>query len=87
LTTCMEVMEQGVDVEIERIRYTRCENTAALIVQLQRLLRSADKFVLVFDGIDHQREAPATLLPALARFNEFVSVTLFCFRKNSLIEH
>jgi origin recognition complex subunit 5 len=31
------------------------------------------KFVLVFDGIDRQRDAPPTLLPALARMGEIVS--------------
>ena len=31
------------------------------------------RFVLVFDGIDRQREAPPTLLPALARLSETVT--------------
>lgn len=65
-------------MEIDKTRYLRSENTAALVVQLQRLLSGIEKFVLVFDGIDHQREAPATLLPALARFNEFVWATTSC---------
>ncbi|EMR67256.1 putative origin recognition complex subunit orc5 protein [Eutypa lata UCREL1] len=30
------------------------------------------RFVLVFDGIDRQREAPPTLLPALARLSEII---------------
>ncbi|KAK7752927.1 hypothetical protein SLS62_005086 [Diatrype stigma] len=30
------------------------------------------RFVLVFDGIDRQREAPPTLLPALARLSELI---------------
>lgn len=34
------------------------------------------KFVLVFDGIDKQRETPPTLLPALARVGEIVSSNL-----------
>ncbi|TKA68159.1 hypothetical protein B0A55_07437 [Friedmanniomyces simplex] len=50
----------------------RCENIAALVVHLQRLLKTLTKFVLVFDGIDKQREAPPTLLPALARLGEYV---------------
>jgi origin recognition complex subunit 5 len=33
------------------------------------------RFVLVFDAIDRQREAPPTLLPALARLSEIVSST------------
>jgi len=32
------------------------------------------KFVLVFDGIDKQRDAPHTLIPALARLSEIVSL-------------
>ena len=50
----------------------RCENLSALTVHLQRLLKGQEKFVLVFDGVDKQREAPPTLLPALARLGEFV---------------
>ncbi len=34
------------------------------------------RFVLVFDGIDRQREAPPTLFPALARLSEIVSFIL-----------
>ncbi|KAK3700668.1 hypothetical protein LTR37_015857 [Vermiconidia calcicola] len=45
---------------------------SALVVHLERLLRGKEKFVLVFDGVDKQREAPPTLLPALARLGEFV---------------
>jgi origin recognition complex subunit 5 len=42
-------------------------------VNLQGILEGhGDKFVLVFDGIDAQREAPPTLIPALARFGEMV---------------
>lgn len=48
----------------------RCENISTLVVHLQRLLRAKDKFVLVLDGIDEQRDAPPTLLPALGRLGE-----------------
>lgn len=50
----------------------RCENLSALTVHLQRLLRKEERFILVFDGVDKQRDAPPTLLPALARLEEFV---------------
>lgn len=50
----------------------RCENLSALTVHLQRLLSKHDVFTLVFDGVDKQRDAPPTLLPALARLGEFV---------------
>ncbi|KAI2617469.1 origin recognition complex subunit 5 C-terminus-domain-containing protein [Hypoxylon sp. NC1633] len=53
----------------------RCETLAALTVELTRMLQNDDtdkRFVLVFDGIDRQREAPPTLLPALARLSEII---------------
>ncbi|KAI0884880.1 origin recognition complex subunit 5 C-terminus-domain-containing protein [Annulohypoxylon maeteangense] len=56
----------------------RCETLAALTVELTKLLtydQRHDKdwrFVLVFDGIDRQRDAPPTLLPALARLSELI---------------
>ena len=65
----------------------RCESLSSLTVQLERILRLKSKFILVFDGIDRQREAPSTLLPALARLGEIVreqvslrryTVTKFC---------
>ncbi|KAI9053967.1 hypothetical protein LZ554_002911 [Drepanopeziza brunnea f. sp. 'monogermtubi'] len=60
----------------------RCENLSQLAVELQKFLdgwaASAEdevgkrRFVLVFDGIDRQRDAPPTLLPALARLGEII---------------
>ena len=50
----------------------RCENLSTLTVHLQKLLEKQEKFVLVFDGVDKQREAPPTLLPALARLGEVI---------------
>lgn len=65
----------------------RCENLAQLVVEIGRMLERGregideysgtdvrrDKFILVFDGIDKQRDSPVTLLPALARLGETVS--------------
>jgi len=51
----------------------RCDSISAFVVNLQRLLEGAARFVLVFDGIDRQREAAPTLLPALVRLGEIVS--------------
>lgn len=56
----------------------RCENLAQLTFELSKLLKYAPAsnmrgFILVFDAIDRQREAPPTLLPALARLSEIVS--------------
>ncbi|KAB5585764.1 origin recognition complex subunit 5 C-terminus-domain-containing protein [Coniochaeta sp. 2T2.1] len=62
-------------------RPSRCENLSQLTVELSKMLlyppqhlqRPKDfRFVLVFDAIDRQREAPPTLLPALARLSEII---------------
>lgn len=62
----------------------RCEHVSSLAVLLDGLLSGSsgtgtgdgNKFVLVLDGVDRQREAPGTLLPALARLGDMVS--FFC---------
>lgn len=63
--------EEGDDHEVGSYP-GRCENISALAVHLQKLLASRDKFLLIFDGIDKQREAPPTLLAALARLGETI---------------
>ncbi|TGJ80697.1 hypothetical protein E0Z10_g8074 [Xylaria hypoxylon] len=55
----------------------RCETLAALTAELTKTLKyverdASSRFVLVFDGIDRQRDAPPTLLPALARLSELI---------------
>ncbi|KAI0965995.1 origin recognition complex subunit 5 C-terminus-domain-containing protein [Xylaria arbuscula] len=55
----------------------RCETLAALTAELTKILKYAERddgsrFVLVFDGIDRQRDAPPTLLSALARLSEII---------------
>lgn len=66
-------MDQFYDEAIDRRPFSRTENLNSLVVNLQRMLEGrSSKFVLVFDGIDRQRECPPTLLPALARFGEMV---------------
>jgi origin recognition complex subunit 5 len=52
---------------------TRCENLGSLAMHMQRLLSQKNKFIVVFDDIDQQRDAPPTLIPALARLPESVS--------------
>jgi origin recognition complex subunit 5 len=42
--------------------------------ETNRRVKGGRKFVLVFDGIDRQKEAQPTLLPALARMGELVSI-------------
>lgn len=56
----------------------KCETLAQLMVELCKMLKYTQRpdgwrLVLVFDAIDRQRDAPATLLPALARLSEVVS--------------
>lgn len=64
---------QGDNADDDVGQYTgRCENISALAVHLQNLLAGQDKFILIFDGIDMQREAPPTLLAALARMGEII---------------
>ncbi|KAM7209554.1 Origin recognition complex (ORC) subunit 5 C-terminus domain containing protein [Naviculisporaceae sp. PSN 640] len=58
-------------------RPSRCETVSQLTVELSKMLKYTPRpddfrFVLVFDGIDRQREAPFTLLPALARLSEII---------------
>lgn len=39
---------------------------------MERLLEGVDKFILVLDGVDEQREAPPTMLPALTRLGQII---------------
>lgn len=55
----------------------RCETLSQLTVELSKMLKYTPRpedfrFVLVFDSIDRGRDAPHTLLPALARLSEIV---------------
>lgn len=59
----------------------RCENLAQLAVEMGMLLewwteagRRKKRLVLVIDGIDKQKDAPHTLIPAVARLGESVSL-------------
>ncbi|KAL2821745.1 hypothetical protein BDW59DRAFT_174097 [Aspergillus cavernicola] len=63
--------------EWEQFGKGRCEHVSSLAVLLGECLasntgRAIEKFVLVLDGIDKQREAPPTLLSALARLGEVI---------------
>ncbi|KAE8152451.1 hypothetical protein BDV25DRAFT_128008 [Aspergillus avenaceus] len=63
--------------EWEKYGKGRCEHVSTLAVLLNECLASqsgfgVEKFVLVLDGIDKQREAPQTLLSALARLGELI---------------
>lgn len=68
---------------------SRCETVSQLAVELSKMLKYTPRpdgfrFVLVFDAIDRQREAPHTLLPALARLSEIVSALTGGKRGNGL---
>lgn len=69
----------GLKSDWETFGKGRCEHVSTLAVLLGQCLasRPGKKFVLVLDGIDKQREAPYTLLPALARLGEMVCFLLF----------
>ena len=53
----------------------RCESISAFVVQLQHMIARCGKVILVFDGIDRQRDAAPTLLPAIARLGEVVHLS------------
>jgi origin recognition complex subunit 5 len=71
----------------------RCETLTALTAELTRMLNYVERgarsrFVLVFDGIDRQRDAPPTLLPALARLSEIVRLGNHMFPTyNKVVKH
>lgn len=77
----------GLKGEWERFAKGRCEHVSSLAVLLGECLEASKaaeegiteigKFVLVLDGIDRQREAPQTLLSALARLGEVVSLAAY----------
>ncbi|KAJ5373051.1 Origin recognition complex subunit 5 [Penicillium concentricum] len=67
----------GQKEEWEKAGKGRCEHVSGLAVLLEECLaarpvENQGKFVLVLDEIDRQREAPHTLLSALARLGEII---------------
>jgi origin recognition complex subunit 5 len=84
--TGRHLLEQTVGAVAKAVGWTgtvgRCENLAQFVIELGRLLNDQvpvmRRFVLVFDGIDNQREPQPTLLPALARLGELVCESDSC---------
>jgi origin recognition complex subunit 5 len=89
--TGRHLLEQTVGAVAKAVGWTgtmgRCENLAQCVIELGRLLNDQvpnstssvkRRFVLVFDGIDNQREPQPTLLPALARLGELVCESDSC---------
>jgi origin recognition complex subunit 5 len=81
MAACLDARDLYTGGKVDRRPYARTESLNTLAVSLGRMIEEWDglreeggKFVLVFDGIDKQREAPPTLLPALARFAELVCI-------------
>ncbi|CAI6328823.1 unnamed protein product [Periconia digitata] len=72
VASCLDALDTFGDERIDRKRFARTENLSSLAVNLQRLLEGRNKFVLVLDGIDKQREAPPTMMAALGRFREVI---------------
>jgi origin recognition complex subunit 5 len=72
LAACVEAIELATNVSLDGVISARCENLSTLTSSLERLLEGIDKFVLVLDGIDEQRDAPPTLLPTLARLGQLI---------------
>lgn len=69
---------------------SRCESLSSLTSSLEHLLENVDKFILVLDGVDEQREAPPTMLPALIRLGQIIpslSVVLIVTHPHPRILH
>ena len=71
---CREVIGKLSGPAAKSTLQTRCDSLNGLVNQLEKILQGQPKFILVFDGIDRQKEAPSTLIPALARFGSIVGV-------------
>lgn len=84
--TWRHLLEKTVNSVAEAVAFEgavgRRDSLAQFVIELGRVLNYAEpnatnhgkgRFVLVFDGIDKQREPPPTLMPALARLGELVS--------------
>lgn len=69
-----EEVEEEDDNKKKHIDERKCESISAFVVQLQLLLEGKEKTILVFDGIDRQQEPWLSLLPAIARLGEVVSL-------------
>ena len=61
----------------------RCDSVNSLASNLEKILQAAPKFVLVFDGIDRQRELTPILIPGLARLG--TTVRGLSFKDNEIL--
>ncbi|KAL1311105.1 hypothetical protein AAFC00_001310 [Neodothiora populina] len=72
LAACSDAVHSSQDANSESTVPTKCESISSLASALEQLFDGLDKFVLVLDGIDEQREAPPTMLPALTRLGMMI---------------
>ncbi|KAK1688532.1 origin recognition complex subunit 5 C-terminus-domain-containing protein [Colletotrichum godetiae] len=79
--TGRHLFERTIAAVVEAIHWEsppkKCETLAQLMVEMCKMLKYTQRpdgwrLVLVFDAIDQQRDAPASLLPALARLSEVI---------------
>ena len=70
---CIDAMKGE---RINSLELPRCDSLNALQICLENIFCSQEKFILVFDGIDKQRDAPPTTIPALAKLGEYVRMLL-----------
>ncbi|KAK2016593.1 origin recognition complex subunit Orc5 [Colletotrichum eremochloae] len=79
--TGRHLFERTVAAVVDAIKWDapprKCETLAQLMVELCKMLKYTQRpqgwrLTLVFDAIDRQRDAPPTLLPALARLSEVI---------------
>jgi len=71
VSRCLDVVKGE---RINTLELLRCDSLSALQICLENIFSSQEKFVLVFDGVDKQRDAPPTTMPALARLGEYVRI-------------
>lgn len=71
LASCIDALH-STNGESNESSSVRCESLSSLTSSLEQLLEGQDKFVLVLDGIDEQREAPPTMLLALIRLGQII---------------
>jgi origin recognition complex subunit 5 len=75
-TKCWLRMKELAEPETVHASQPRCDSLNSLASQLEKLLKFAPKFVLVFDGIDRQKEATPILIPGLARLGHIVGLII-----------
>ncbi|PSK51631.1 hypothetical protein B9Z65_2898 [Elsinoe australis] len=71
VTECQTATHYGTNGDTSHsLAFQRCESISAFVVALSTILSGAGEFVIVLDGIDELRDAPPSLMPAMARLGE-----------------